>query len=114
MKTTMMTMPKSSTPNPNDETDALADLIQRETARDPGFADEVAAFRAALDLTARRKASGLSQADVAERMGLDQSGVARIERDPSVVSLDKFRRYAAALGFTVELVPVKKPSRRRA
>ena len=67
------------------------------------------AFRAeALDtlLEARRRA-GLTQEQVAERMGVKQSALARIETSltsrkhaPSLVTL---RKYAAALGCQIEI-----------
>ena len=97
------------TPNPPKtmpENDALGDLVGRIVAREPEFAAEWAAFTAALDLRMKRKAAGLSQADVGERLGIDQSGVARIERDPSGVSLKRFRTYLAVLGYEITIVPI--------
>lgn len=85
--------------------DALQDLIQREIARDPAFADEWADFTAALDLRLKRKAAGLTQEDVAQRIGVDQSAVARLERNPGGVSMKRFRAYLRALGCEVQIVP---------
>lgn len=54
------------------------------------------------DLIALRRSQGLRQAQVAERLGVAQSSVARIEsgeRDPHLSTL---RRYALALGARVE------------
>ena len=53
------------------------------------------------DLVSLRKDLGLTQAEVASRMNVDQSAVARIEaaeRDPHLSTL---RRYSLALGATV-------------
>lgn len=89
--------------------DPRADL-ERDLA-DPAFraewesiADEFAALDALL--SARRRA-GLTQAQVAERMGVKQSALARIEtslnsrrHSPSLATL---RRYAEALGCRVEI-----------
>lgn len=52
-----------------------------------------------------RSASGLTQAEVAARVGTTQSAIARLEspsssRSPSVVTLQK---YARALGYRVEI-----------
>ena len=64
----------------------------------PGFA-EIAARRHELagELTARRQASGLSQTEVAARMGTSQSAVARLESGEADVRLSTLERYAAAL-----------------
>jgi transcriptional regulator with XRE-family HTH domain len=60
-----------------------------------------------------RSESGLTQAEVAARIGTTQSAIARLEsaepkHSPSLVTLQK---YARALGYTVELRLVK--TRRR-
>ncbi len=79
--------------------------------RDPAFraeweriADEFAALDILLD--ARRRA-GLTQEQVAERMGVKQSALARIEtsitsrkHSPSLATL---RKYAAAVGCKLEI-----------
>jgi transcriptional regulator with XRE-family HTH domain len=65
----------------------------------PGF-KEMAQRRRALtaDLVARRRALGLSQTEVAARMGTSQSAVARLETGSADVRLSTLERYAAALG----------------
>lgn len=65
----------------------------------PGFR-EMAERRRALsdDLVNRRIALGLSQTEVAARMGTSQSAVARIESGDADVRLSTLERYAAALG----------------
>jgi transcriptional regulator with XRE-family HTH domain len=65
----------------------------------PGF-KEMAQRRRALttDLVARRRALGLSQTEVAARMGTSQSAVARLESGGADVRLSTLERYAAALG----------------
>ena len=50
------------------------------------------------DLTARRQASGLSQTEIAARMGTSQSAVARLESGATDVRISTLERYAAALG----------------
>lgn len=54
-----------------------------------------------------RARTGLTQAQVAERLGVSQPAVARIESGKNV-SLKTLRRYAKALGCTVkiELTPM--------
>jgi transcriptional regulator with XRE-family HTH domain len=65
----------------------------------PGFKD-MAKRRRALSaaLVARRIDLGLSQTEVAARMGTSQSAVARLESGLSDVRLSTLERYAAALG----------------
>jgi predicted transcriptional regulator len=65
----------------------------------PGF-DDVARRRRALsdELVERRHALGLSQTQVAARMGTSQSAVARIETGTADVLLSTVDRYATALG----------------
>ncbi|MPY95882.1 MAG: helix-turn-helix domain-containing protein [Acidimicrobiia bacterium] len=49
-------------------------------------------------LTARRRSLGLSQTEVAARMGTSQSAVARLEAGEADLRLSTLERYAAALG----------------
>ena len=79
-----------------DEVRAEFDKLEEEFA----FLDEFLKARAA---------AGVSQAEIAERMGTTQSAVARLEsgrgkRSPSLASL---RKYARALGYRVDLRLVK-------
>ncbi len=56
-----------------------------------------------------RAAAGMSQAEIAERMGTTQSAVARLEagRGKHSPSLATLRKYARALGCRVDLRLVK-------
>ncbi|MCU4186879.1 helix-turn-helix domain-containing protein [Acidiferrimicrobium sp. IK] len=65
----------------------------------PGFR-EMAERRHVLTelLVAQRTALGLSQTQVAARMGTSQSAVARLESGDADVRLSTLERYAAALG----------------
>lgn len=69
----------------------------------PGFR-EVAERRQRLvaELVAQRRALGLSQTEVAARMGTSQSAVARLEAQASDLRLSTLERYAAALGRQIE------------
>lgn len=69
----------------------------------PGFR-EMAARRRALteELVARRLELGLSQTEVAARMGTSQSAVARLEAGQSDVRLSTLERYAAAVGHVLD------------
>ncbi len=56
-----------------------------------------------------RAAAGVSQAEIAERMGTTQSAVARLEsgRGKHSPSLATLRKYARALGYRVHLRLIK-------
>ena len=77
----------------------------------PGFREmalrRMAAERAGLvrDLVARRQAAGLSQTEVAARMGTSQSAVARLEAGASDVRASTLERYAAAIGGEITWQP---------
>jgi len=59
------------------------------------LADE---FGMARELIAARASMGLTQADVAQRMGTTQSAVARLESGKRPPSLRSVQRYAEAIG----------------
>ncbi|MFZ2446967.1 MAG: helix-turn-helix transcriptional regulator [Syntrophobacteraceae bacterium] len=87
-----------------------------EWRRDPEFraeynalAEEIAVFDA---LVEARKAAGLTQAEVAKRMGTKTPAIARLEssggaRKPSP-SLNTLRRYADAVGCELEIKLVRR------
>lgn len=54
-------------------------------------------------LRALRKARGLSQAQLGGLLGVGQARIARIERDPSSVSVEQFLALLGALGVQVVL-----------
>jgi predicted transcriptional regulator len=53
-------------------------------------------------LVAGRRAAGLSQTELAARMGTSQSAVARLERGDADTRLSTVERYAAALNSSVD------------
>jgi len=58
--------------------------------------------RPSVDLAALRKQKGLTQAELAERIGMSQSDLSKLERR-SDVKVSTLRAYAAALGCTLIL-----------
>ena len=68
----------------------------------PGF-DDLSARRKELagELVRLRTAAGLSQTEVAARMGTSQSAVARLESGQGDLRLSSLERYAAALGRSI-------------
>ena len=86
------------------------DRLRRRWLRDPAFREAYEAlapeFEIAAALIAARSRAGLSQADVAKRMGTTQSVVARLESGRQRPSLSSLERYAKATDsrLRVELI----------
>jgi ribosome-binding protein aMBF1 (putative translation factor) len=100
-----------------DDLDALIDDISVE---DPSIRHRVDAAlqRRALarDLADRRRAAGLTQAEIADRMGTSQGQIARFESGADT-RVSTVGRYASALGvavtWTIQTAPTPKRPRRR-
>jgi predicted transcriptional regulator len=60
-------------------------------------------FEIAAELTRARLRAGLSQAELAERMGTSQSAIARLENGKSLPSVATLLRFAEATGSRVSL-----------
>jgi transcriptional regulator with XRE-family HTH domain len=68
----------------------------------PGFRDMAESRRRLLaELVGQRRSLGLSQTEVAARMGTSQSAVARLEAVAGDVRLSTLERYAEAVGRTL-------------
>lgn len=65
-------------------------------------------YNADLLLEARKEA-GLTQEELANRLGVDKGYISRIERGLTEPMVSTFYKLAAALGFRVDLVPVDRP-----
>jgi HTH-type transcriptional regulator / antitoxin HipB len=61
-------------------------------------------------LRSLRKSRGLTQAALGARVGLDQTRIAKIERDPRLVSLGQLMKLLAALRVRVLLEPLEEKS----
>lgn len=57
-------------------------------------------------LRSLRKSRGLTQADLGELVGLDQTRIAKIERDPRLVSVGQLMQLLAALRVRLLLQPL--------
>jgi predicted transcriptional regulator len=69
----------------------------------PGFDSlDSSRRRVIADLVEQRKRLGLSQTQVAARMGTSQSAVARLEAGDADARLSTLHRYAAAVGRDLE------------
>ncbi len=93
------------------------DKLRRRWLRDPAFHEAYEAlapeFEIAAALIAARSRAGLSQAQVAKRMGPTQSVIARLESGRQCPSLNSLERYAKATGnrLRVEFVATEKAGR---
>lgn len=92
--------------------DFLTEMIEESTAIDPGFPALLAAAerrrQLLRQLVAKRQERGLSQTQVAARMGTSQSAIARLEgQDDAKESM--IDRYAVAIGVSVDRVIVDEP-----
>jgi predicted transcriptional regulator len=69
----------------------------------PGFGEMARKRREVVaDLARRRHQVGLSQTEVAARMGTSQSAIARLEAGDNDMRISTLERYAAALGQQLE------------
>lgn len=84
------------------------DELERDAYfNDPANAEEIAKLFARMDMvTAMHKArqeAGLTQKQVAEKMGTKQAYIAAIERGRRNITLSTLKRYAAACGKKVSI-----------
>ncbi len=71
------------------------------------YKEEAAKKELWLQLVEARQAAGLTQAELAQRLGVSQAQVARIEKcGYDAYTLNTLRRYVQALGRTLEVVVV--------
>lgn len=87
---------------------------EKKVLAEPGAAERVSEIedelRLAAGLTALREQAGLSQRDLAQRIGISQPRVAAIERSRNV-TIDVLEQYVKALGGELE-VTVKRGNKR--
>lgn len=86
--------------------DDLDRFIAERTAKNPRFPQLMEAARRQRlllrELAEKREEMGLSQAEVAARMGTSQSALARLERGEGNPTLATVERYASAMGKKIE------------
>ncbi len=80
----------------------LQRYIEKRIVRDAGFAEDFeegyANFKLGVLLRRAREAAGLTQEDIALRIGTQKSTVSKIENHAEDVRLSLLRRYAEVLG----------------
>jgi DNA-binding XRE family transcriptional regulator len=69
------------------------------------FDEEAYAFYTSRILLDARKDAGLTQEELARRIGVDKSYISRIEKGATVPSVATFYRIVNALGLTVNIAP---------
>ena|SRR2546428_5359574 len=97
----------------------LMDEIREELAQDrdlnAAFQRELTRLKVANQIAALRQKAGLSQAQLAERIGTKQAGVARMERAGYTgYTLTTLAKIAAATGALLQVRLVPPPRRARA
>ena len=93
--------------------------LDSQLEQDPEFRKRVDValneMRIEQDLAALRAARGISQAELAKRIGVSQPAIARLESGRvKNLTIKTLARYAAALGGQVRIEIVKDPRPRRA
>jgi transcriptional regulator with XRE-family HTH domain len=87
----------------------LDEYIAKRIAADPEFRAEYEALQPEFEfrrkLIQARLAAGLTQAQLAERIGTKQSSISRLEGGDTEPSFDMLRRLAAALNVSFEILP---------
>lgn len=102
-------MPKKMT---TDATRILADIARHDPKRQQAFEEEMANREVAHQIYELRQNAGLSQAELARRIGTTQSVISRLEdADYEGHSLAMLNRIAAAVERRVEIrfVPRRRP-----
>lgn len=83
-------------------------IVERET-RDPNFRAAREALRTQYEfrraLIAARLAAGLTQAQLAQRLGTTQSAIARLESGTITPTVDTLCRLADVLGMQFQIAP---------
>lgn len=93
----------------------LDGLIQQSPAFQAQVEEELAAINVVQDLVALRESRGLSQMQLAKRLGITQSAIAQLESaQPKNVELRTLVRVAAALGGRVDVsIRPRRPVKRK-
>lgn len=91
--------------------DYLDELIERDCAESPSFSLAWNEVEARVSLAELRHRAGLTQQQVADRMGVRRERVAELERNPRRSSLGRVERYVAAVGGRLLVLPAGVPSK---
>ncbi len=85
----------------------LQRYIEQRSQRDPEFAEEFesgyADFKIGVMLRQAREKAGLTQEEVANRLGTKKSAISRIENHAEDIRLSTLRAYAKAVGAKLQI-----------
>jgi|GEM_PF-3763382 len=84
---------------------AIRHLIEDPSKTDPEFRVEYEAEALRLALVRARQTKGMSQRDLADRLGVSQPRIAQVERGTRPMSMSFLLRYAAAVNARLEVLP---------
>ncbi|MDD2844654.1 MAG: helix-turn-helix transcriptional regulator [Rhodoferax sp.] len=92
----------------------LHDQWLKTPGYEEAYAQSQAEFELARQLIEARTKSGLSQEEIASRMGTSQSAIARLESGNSLPSMRTLSRYAKATNceVSIRLQPIKRTAAR--
>ena len=99
---------------------SVEDWFAEEEARSQGFIAAIDAGSGKLTLARQlkqlREAAGMTQVDLAKKIGTKQPGIARVERGLATPSLEMLFKIGSALGMSVTVVfrPRKSAARKPA
>jgi DNA-binding XRE family transcriptional regulator len=82
----------------------VGEYVAQRRARDAEFAEEFDKLQLAGKMRELREKAGISQAQLAARVGTQAPGIARLESGRLAPRLDVLHRIAAALGKRVRIV----------
>lgn len=85
--------------------DYLDEVVALRARTEPQIAGKWAATKIVVQLRKTREDRGITQAQIAERLGVSQPHVARLERTPWSANFARILAYAEALG--IELAPLE-------
>lgn len=99
-----------------DKTYSSVAAMARDVADDASFADELENYldcrKIARDLAVLRVAQGLSQADVARKLGCSQGRISKLENSTNAdMKLGELARYASSLGLQISVAAEHKSQR---
>jgi len=75
----------------------------RDSVFDEGFDDGYKAFKIGALLKQAREESGLTQAELAERLNTQKSAISRIENHAEDIRLSTLEKFASVLGRSIEV-----------
>lgn len=95
------------------EHEPIVDDLQAYIATySPAEREELAAAEMAIDIAVlfhrARESRDVSQAEVADRVGLSQQAISRMEQPNQNVTIESLRKYLNALNYTLE-ISIKEP-----